>query len=43
LGYPWFTTFEPKIQWREATLEEEYQLVVITTINVHETMIESTI
>ena len=28
LGYPWFTAFEPKIQWREATLEEEYQPVV---------------
>src|SRR6266702_4793536 len=24
LGYPWFTAFEPKIRWREATLEEEY-------------------
>ncbi len=32
-SYPWFTAFEPKIQWREATLEEEYQPVVITTIN----------
>ncbi len=40
LGYPWFSTFEPKIQWREATLEEEYQLVVITTINTYEIMME---
>jgi len=43
LGYPWFTAFEPKIQWREATLEEEYQPVVITTINTCENMIESAI
>ncbi len=40
LGYPWFTAFEPKIWWREATLEEEYQPVVITTINTHEQTIE---
>jgi len=40
LGYPWFTAFEPKIRWREATLEEEYQLVIITTINTHEETIE---
>ncbi len=43
LGYPWFTAFEPKICWREVTLEEEYQPVVITTINTHEEMIESAI
>ncbi len=43
LGYPWFTAFEPKIQWREAILEEEYQPVVITTINTHEETIESAI
>ncbi len=43
LGYPWFTAFEPKIRWREATLEEEYQPVVITMINTHEEMIESAI
>src|SRR6266702_4603983 len=43
LGYPWFTAFEPKIRWREATLEEEYQPVVITTINTHEPTIESAI
>ncbi len=43
LGYPWFTTFEPKIRWREATLEEEYQPVIITTVNTHKKMIESAI
>ncbi len=43
LGYPWFTAFEPKIRWKEATLEEEYQPVVITTINTHEPTIESAI
>ncbi len=43
LGYPWFTAFEPNICWREATLEEEYQLVVITTINPREETIESAI
>jgi len=29
--------------WREATLEEEYQLVVITTINTYEATMESAI
>ncbi len=43
LGYPWFTAFEPRIRWKEATLEEEYQPVVITTINTHERTIESAI
>src|SRR6266702_3068618 len=43
LGYPWFTAFEPKICWREATLEEEHQPVVITTINTHDETIESAI
>ncbi len=43
LGYPWFTAFEPKIRWKEATLEEDYQPVVITTINTHERTIESAI
>jgi len=43
LGYPWFTAFEPKIQWSDTTLEEEYQPVVITTINTHEETIESAI
>src|SRR6266571_7390684 len=43
LGYPWFTAFEPKIRWKEATLEEEYQPMVITTINTHEETIESAI
>src|SRR6266704_2679887 len=43
LGYPWFTAFEPKIQWKEATLEEEYQPVVITTINTHKPTMESAI
>ena len=43
LGYPWFTAFKPKIWWREATLEEEYQPVVISTINVHKETIESAI
>jgi len=43
LGYPWFTAFKPKIWWREATLEEEYQPVVISTINIHQETIESAI
>ncbi len=43
LGYPWFTAFKPKIRWREATLEEDYQPVVITTINPQEPTIESAI
>jgi len=43
LGYPWFTAFEPKIQWREVTLEEEYQPVVISTINTYQETMESAI
>jgi len=43
LGYPWFTAFEPKMRWKDATLEEAYQPVVITTINPHEETIESAI
>ncbi len=32
LGYPWLTAFEPIIHWKDATLDKEYQPVVITSI-----------
>ena len=34
LGYPWFTAFEPKIRWGDATLDEEWQPVVITSLHL---------
>lgn len=32
LGYPWLTTFKPKFHWQDATLDREYQPVIISTI-----------
>jgi len=34
LGYPWFTAFEPVIRWGEATLNEEHQPVVISSLHL---------
>jgi hypothetical protein len=32
LGYPWLAAFEPKIDWKNATLDEEMQPLVIKTL-----------
>ena len=29
LGYPWLSAFQPKVNWKEATLEEDMQPIVI--------------
>ena len=29
LGYPWFTAFEPKFHWQDATLDEEFHPVIV--------------
>ena len=34
LGYPWLAAFEPKIDWKNAVLEEEMQLLVIKTLGL---------
>jgi len=33
LGYPWLTAFEPTIHWKDATLDKQYQPVVISSVN----------
>jgi hypothetical protein len=33
LGYPWLATFEPKFDWRSATMEPRFMLVIISSIN----------
>jgi hypothetical protein len=32
LGYPWLAAFKPKIDWKNATLDEEMQPLVIKTL-----------
>ncbi len=43
LGYPWLTAFEPLIHWKDATLDKQYQPVVISSINPRETRVSSAI
>ena len=33
LGYPWLATFQPHIDWKNATLDEEEQPLVIRTLD----------
>jgi hypothetical protein len=33
LGYPWLATFEPKFNWRSATMEPRFMPVIISSIN----------
>ena len=33
LGYPWLATFQPCIDWKNATLDEEEQPLVIRTLD----------
>jgi hypothetical protein len=33
LGYPWLATFEPKFDWRSATMSPQFMLVIISSIN----------
>ena len=34
-GYPWLAAFQPKINWKEATLEEDMQPIVIKTLGLN--------
>src|SRR6266702_2697484 len=43
LGYPWLTAFEPLIHWKDATLDKQYQPVVISSIKPGEIRISSAI
>jgi hypothetical protein len=33
LGYPWLATFEPKFNWRSATMAPQFMPVIISSIN----------
>ena len=35
LGFPWLAAFQPKINWKEAVLDESMQPVVIKTIGLN--------
>ena len=35
LGYPWLSAFQPKINWKEATLEEDMQPIVIKMLGLN--------
>ena len=35
LGFPWLAAFQPKINWKEAVLDESMQPVVIKTIRLN--------
>jgi hypothetical protein len=34
LGYPWLAAFQPKIDWKQATLDESMQPLVIKTLGL---------
>jgi len=42
LGYPWLTTFQPIIHWKDATLDKACQPVVISSIKPGEAQIATT-
>ena len=33
LGYPWLATFEPKFGWADGTIDTEYLLVIVKSLN----------
>ena len=33
LGYPWLAIFEPKFQWRDASINVEYLPIIIQSLN----------
>jgi hypothetical protein len=35
LGFPWLAAFQPKIDWKNATLDESMQLLVIKTLGLN--------
>ncbi len=36
LGYPWLAAFQPKIDWKQAVLDEDQQPLVIRTLGLKE-------
>ena len=34
LGYPWFTAFKPKFHWKDATLDEEFHQVIVSSLGL---------
>jgi len=34
LGYPWLAVFQPKIDWKQAMLDEDQQLLIIRTLGL---------
>jgi hypothetical protein len=34
LGYPWLAAFQPKIDWKQATLDKSMQPLVIKTLGL---------
>ena len=34
LGFPWLAAFQPRINWKEAVLDEDMQPVVIKTLGL---------
>jgi hypothetical protein len=34
LGYPWLAAFQPKINWKEAVLDESMQPLIIKTLGL---------
>ncbi len=43
LGYPWLTTFEPIIHWKDATLDKQCQPVVISSVQPEDMQIATTV
>ncbi len=43
LGYPWLTTFEPTIHWKDATLDKTFLPVIISSINLKGIQVSSAI
>ena len=35
LGYPWLAAYEPRFNWKDATIREEVLPVIICSINPH--------
>ena len=33
LGYPWLDTFEPKFQWRDASIDTSFLLIIIRSVD----------
>ena len=34
LGYPWFTAFEPKFHWQDATLDKEFHPAIVSSLGL---------